>query len=298
MGSLGHEGSIEGDRGSQGVDLRIAGLASELVTASGNFGLRADKLDKSDTLLGLRAVREEASHKGLTTAQAALEVVREAVDGWPDKRGRLILRAALGFDHGTARGRSTRLDLLMLDLSNASPRQETVTVDSLDTLFTHRLAYDLATSMIKNDRSIAGRSRSPWILCGAAAASLLVGLGIFLVLRGEAQPEPDGGLVFLPIPAQCSIEDCNSENTAILARTGGFTPSGSVSVEIFAPSGTNANDLGGVYGYNDELAVNEQGSFTWRYWWDPGMKVGVYRVRVADQSTGQAVEAAFEFIKK
>jgi hypothetical protein len=57
------------------------------------------------------------------------------------------------------------------------------------------------------------------------------------------------------------------EARAIEAQTEGFTPGGAVEVEIFTPSGENANDLGGVCGYTNELHVDDQGGFTWRYWW-------------------------------
>jgi hypothetical protein len=41
--------------------------------------------------------------------------------------------------------------------------------------------------------------------------------------------------------------------------------------------------------------VDDDGSFTWLYWWDPGMEIGTYHVRVTDQATGQSVEADLEF---
>jgi hypothetical protein len=45
----------------------------------------------------------------LSLPETAMHVVRERVDAWPDQRGRAILRSALGFDHGTQRGRPSDL---------------------------------------------------------------------------------------------------------------------------------------------------------------------------------------------
>jgi hypothetical protein len=105
----------------------------------------------------------------------------------------------------------------------------------------------------------------------------------------------DRELVFRPVPARCSIDYCRDQARAIVALTGGFTPGGVVRTEIFTPSSKNANDIGGLGTYREEKPINEDGQFIWWYWWDPGMEIGVYHVRITDEATGRSIEADFEF---
>jgi hypothetical protein len=271
-------------------------LTNELVEASGQYGLRADKLGGATTLLSLLAVRRRVDRDGVSAEEAALDVVREAVDAWRDQRGRLILRSALGFDRGTVRGRTTRLDHLATDLNadldEHEPRKKRVHDTLLDEIFTSRLAPDLAATLLAVERR-SRRSRKPLVLAGAILLLLAAVLVAFLLLRPDGDDDA-AGLVFEPIPQRCSIDVCNSEPAAIEARTAGFALGGIVDVVIIAPNGQDANDLGGAYAYNAELVVDDNGSFTWRYWWDAGMAPGIYRVRITDRETGKVTEATFE----
>ncbi len=269
-------------------------LAGELIAASGHYGLGAPKLNKAPTLLALQDVRRTMDQDHLTAEESALHLIQERVDAWPDDRARAILRSALGFDHATARGRTNRLDLTAIDLNAKAPtRKQEVTADFLDTIFTSRLARDLATELLAAERNSSGSRVRPLVLVVAGVLLLgVVALGALLIARDDGQGDD---LIFRPVPQRCSIEVCNTEASAIEARTGGFTGGDFVNVLIVVPSGENANDLGGVYAYQDELAVDDDGSFTWRYWWDPGMATGTYEVRITDLASGQFVDTSFEF---
>lgn len=271
----------------------VDALAAELIEASGHYGLRADKLGNATTLLGLSAVRRQADRVGLTVPEAALAVVRETVEAWPDARGRAILRSALGFDHGTERGRPNRLGLLAGQLNDAQPAGRKFDASYLDSAFTSRLARDLAAALLATEPP--ARRRRTALAVGTAAV-LLIGLVVFVLLAGGGTADEPGELTFQPVPQRCSIDVCRSQASAVRAITGGFTPGGRVDVTIFTPSGEDALALGGPYAYRSPLEVNDEGAFWWQYWWDPGMETGAYRVRITDRATGRSVEASFEFL--
>jgi hypothetical protein len=306
-GSPMNDGYGVGEQSPDPASDRVDDLANELIEASGQYGLRADKLEKAETLLVLSAVRERANRAGLPLPDAALEVVRETVDTWSDDRGRVILRSALGFDHGTVRSRPSRLDLLAAQLETvrtpdrARTSKEKLDGALLDTMFVSRLARDLAAELFADDRRIAEaetpaderrstKARTPLVLGLSIGVLVVLGVAAFLLLRRD-------DLMFQPVPSRCSIDVCRDEARAVEAQTRGFTPGGVVEVEIFTPLGENANDLGGVYGYTNELQVDDEGSFTWRYWWDEGMEIGVYRVLITDKTSNESVEAEFEFFE-
>lgn len=109
-------------------------------------------------------------------------------------------------------------------------------------------------------------------------------------------PVPSRAAIGLGLtPQSCSIEICNSADTAIVAEPEGFAPNSTVTIEVIAPSGTEANVLGGPYSYTPVAETDDGGHFTWRYWWTEGMETGRYLTRVAD-ATGTSAEATFEFL--
>jgi hypothetical protein len=283
----------------------VGALTGELIEASGHYGLRAEKLHKADTLLSLSAVRQRAGRDALSPQEAAIRVVREKVDAWPDERGRAILRVALGFDHTTVRGRPNRLGLLAAEVNKTQPEGNKLSGVHLDAHFTERLVPDLALALLGDERSLQTSGRPAdelgpsgsrkWLLMGGILALALLGLVVFLVLRNSHPPDEASELVFRPVPERCSIDFCRDEARAVEAQTDGFTPGNFVNVEIFTPSGDNANDLGEIYAYNNQLPVDDNGEFVWRYWWDPGMEIGVYHVRITDEATEESVEEDFEF---
>ena len=163
---------------------RVAALAAEIIEVSGNYGFRADRLDKAPLLLQLSSLDAAA---GADRQLQALQLVRSIVNGWSDAKGREILLAALGFEHALERGRPRRLDLLAAELNAREAPTGTLGGALLDTTFTSRLAPDLAAALLHTEEP-NGRGRSRWRLAALLVLlllAILVGLGGWRLTRNR-----------------------------------------------------------------------------------------------------------------
>jgi hypothetical protein len=183
--------SADGGRtASGGGSALIVALAAELVEASGNYGLRPEKLSKAEALPGLSAVRERIDRDDLSQAVAAVQLVRKTVDAGPDERGRAIcvqhwLRPAMAVNGAVrtvwacSRRNSTR-----------GRRRATLWTAPTSTHTSRRAwrpTWPVCCLRVRDVQVGVG------LLVVGAAVVLAVGIVIFLFMRND-------GLVFAPVP--------------------------------------------------------------------------------------------------
>lgn len=251
---------------------------------------------------------------GLPSPQAVLDWLAGIVEAWPSEVDGEILSRGLGLSGPASVGsRQERLALLAAEynrLNQPGVGETGASGPGLDHLFTDRLLIELAWRVNEVGPEVAGgdahgtdgppdgvgaaqRRSGQWAWFGAAGLALVIGVVTLLWLvsqRGEDASEPS----FRVVPETCSIDVCNSEATAFRGESSGFEPGEVVRVTIVTPSGVDANELGGVYGYRNELVVDGDGSFFFQYWWDPGMGVGEYLVSLEAPSLDRDLPAVFE----
>ncbi len=299
LGSGGGEMAQDEAAGPDGLQPPGKELHAELLRLSGQRGLTIQQLSTStavcealDGRLGRTGTDEERY-------QELVGILQE----WPQEAERRILQVGFAVAPSIGgRGRRARFGVLAGQLDDEHPgRQEAdfeqTNENNLDYRFTDQLLVELAlllASALARPSESQGVQRSgigrwPMYLALAAFAVAVATAAALISRRG------DDGPTFAVVPSSCSIEVCNSEATAFRGESSGFEPGEVVSVLILTPSGVDANELGGVYGYRNELVAEEDGSVTWRYWWDPGMEVGEYHTIISCSACGdEGVGVRFE----